>query len=306
MNNTATSQSRSLLEPRALAAIRDLRLVARRAVEGLHAGQHRSQVRGSGLEFSQYRNYTPGDDPRRVDWKLYARSDRYFVREAHRESQLELWLVLDVTGSMRQASDQIDNWRRLDCARCLAASLAWLANEHGDAVGLLTIGGTNINLVPPRAGQAHLDRLCRELASVEASGAQPVAPQLEALWNRLKRPAMLVLISDFLDERQDICDMALRLAAGGMDTVALQLLTRAEEEFPFRGGLRLRDPETGRYCEVDADLVRNGYRRRFEAAQQRLQQTLLAADVEHHRMLIEQPLDRILWEFLRYRQDKAY
>ncbi len=306
MNDTATSQPQSLLEPRTLAAIRDLRLVARRAVEGLHAGQHRSRVRGSGLEFSQYRNYTPGDDPRRVDWKLFARSDRYFVREAYRESQLELWLVLDVTGSMLQASDQIDNWRRLDCARCLAASLAWLANEYGDAVGLLTIGGRRISLLPPRAGQAQLDRLCRELTAVEASGAQPVAPQLEALWNRLQRPAMLVLISDFLDEGQEICDTAVRLAAGGMDTVALQLLTRAEEEFPFHGGLRLRDPETGRYCEVDADLVRSGYRRRFEAANQRLQQTLLAAGVEHQRMLIEQPLDQMLWEFLRYRQDKAY
>ena len=306
MSATRANESGPLLDPRTLAAIRDLRLVARRAVEGLHAGQHRSQVRGSGLEFSQYRNYAPGDDPRRVDWKLFARSDRYFVREAYRESQLELWIVLDVTGSMNQASDRVDDWRRLDCARCIAASLAWLANLHGDAVGMLTVGGRRIGLVPPRAGQAHVDRLCRELAAVEAAGARPVASQLDALWNRLRRPSMMVMLSDFLDEQRDVADMAVKLAGGGMETVPLQLLTRAELEFPFHGGLRLRNPETGRYCEIDADLVRGAYLRRLDAAQTELQRMLVAAGVEHHQVQIEQPLDQILWEFLRYRRDRAY
>ncbi len=306
MSQSGTVEPAELLDPRVLATIRDLRIVARRALEGLYAGQHRSSVKGSGLEFSQYRNYTPGDDPRRVDWKLFARSDRYFVREDYRESQLELWLLLDITGSMLQVSEEIEGWRRLDCARCLAASLAWVAAEHGDAVGLLTLGGPRISLVPPATGRAQVDRLCHELAAVEAGGVRPVASQLDALWNRLRRPGMLVVISDFLGDKEDIGEMAVKLAAGGMDTIALQLLTRAEVEFPYHGGLRLRDPETGRYCEIDADRVRAGYLRRFAAARERLERALLAAGVEHHRMLIEQPLDRTLWKILRYRQEKAY
>src|SRR5690606_24150780 len=147
------------IPPEVRGRLRTLRIGSRRAAGGRGFGQHRSRERGAGLEFVQYRNYEPGDEPRRIDWKLYARSDRLFVRDAERESQLSVWVLLDTSASMGQADAARPDWSRLDAARALAACIFEVALGQGDPFGLALVGGGGLSLLPPAAGVRQRDRL---------------------------------------------------------------------------------------------------------------------------------------------------
>src|SRR5690606_40284063 len=154
-------------------ALPELRLAARRPARASGIGQHHSRSRGTGLEFSQYRIYEPGDDLRRIDWKLYARSDRYFVREAERESPLTLWLLLDASASMGQEDAARPGWCRLDAARALAAACIALALRQGDRFGLAMVVAGRLELVPAGSGPRHRERCHLALHQLAASGGWP-------------------------------------------------------------------------------------------------------------------------------------
>lgn len=268
-------------------------------------GLHRGHLRGPGLEFSQYRNYEQGDDPRRIDWRLFARSDRYFVRESHRESQLEVWLLVDLSASMAQPSEDIPGWTRLDYARALGASLAWMTQSQGDACGLIGLSDSGLVYRPARRGTGHLDELCLALTGLRAGGAWPAEHRLEALWDQLQRPGMVVLISDFFEREGEVTGLAAKLAAAGKDVLVLQLLTEAERSFPYRGSITFRDRETGKEVEVDASVYAARYLQRFRSSQDMLRSKLAARGLELETLCIEEPLDEALYRFLWLRQRRV-
>lgn len=281
--------SHDLIPPQVRSRLKDLRLTARRAV-GLHGiGLHHSRSRGAGLEFAQYRAYEPGDEPRQIDWKLYARSDRFFVREAERESPLAVWTLIDASASMAQADGARPGWSRLDAAKALAACIGELALRQGDRFGLVALRGDGLRLVAPAGGVRQRDRLLLELHGLSAAGAFPPASQLTPLWERIGAGDLVVLLSDCFDEAG--VALAERLAAARREVLAIQLLTAEERDFPFKGGHRFRDPETGEELLGDGAAMRADYLARFAAARRALDARLDASGIAHAVYFLDQELD---------------
>ena len=267
--------------------LKDLRLTARRAIGAQGIGVHHSRSRGAGLEFAQYRAYEPGDELRQIDWKLYARSDRFFVREAERESPLTVWIVLDATASMTQRDGE--RGTRFDAARRLAACIAELALRQGDRFGLLVLHGDGVRLVSPGNGARQRDQLLLALHGLTAGGTFPAADNLAPVWERIGAGDLVMALSDGFDEA--MIALIERLAAARREVLAIQLLTADERDFPFTGGHRFRDPETGEELLGDAAALRADYLQRFAEAQRLLDARLDASGIRHARYYTDQPLD---------------
>lgn len=269
--------------------LRGLRLLPARASGSRGIGLHASRSRGAGLEFAQYRAYEPGDELRQIDWKLYARSDRFFVRESERESPLTVWLILDTSASMRQADQARRDWTRLHAAKALAGCVAELALQQGDAFGLIAINGDGLQLLPAGNGLRQRDRLHLQLHGLQARGQWPDSGRLAPVWERIGAHDLVVMIGDGFDEAA--IALAERLASAGRDVVHLQLLTVEERDFPFRDGHRFRDPETGQELLGDGPTVRAGYLARFAEARRTLDARLQAAGIRHDTAFLDEPVD---------------
>lgn len=274
--------------PELRAQLRGLRIDSRRASALRGGGMHRSRDKGAGLEFSQYRSYEPGDEPKRIDWKLYARSDRFFVREAERDSPLTVWVLLDASASMAQADDTRPGWTRLDAGKALAACIADIALRQGDRIGLVALRDTGMQLVPAAAGPRQRDRVLLDLHGLQAQGVFPAPAQLRPLWERIATDDVVVCIGDCFDEGG--VDLAIRLAGVRREVLVVQLLTVAERDFPFDDGRLFRDPETGESLPGDGRALRAGFLARFGAAQRALHARFDAAGIRHVVHVLDEPL----------------
>lgn len=223
----------------------NLDLVVRHVLAGLGHGIHAGRERGAGVEFSEYRAYAPGDEWRRVDWKLLARADRYYVREAERDSHVAVWLVLDATASMAEPSRAIAGLTKLQYARVLLASVAAIAQRQGDAFGLVVCRGERADFLPAARGPRQLQRVLARLAGVEAGGVLPGADTLRASLHFSRAPGVVFVASDFLDWPSALSDALLRLRRMRHDVRALCLHTQAEVEAAFDPAPAYRDPEQG-------------------------------------------------------------
>lgn len=280
------------IPPHLRGLLRTLRIGARRATGGRGFGSHRSRERGAGLEFVQYRGYEPGDELRRIDWKLYARSDRFYVREAERESPLAIWVLVDASASMQQADEARPDWSRLDAARALAACVFELALAQGDPFGLALTGNDGLSLLPPVAGVRQRDRLRMALHEARAGGGFPGEDRLDVLRQRIGPDDVVVALGDFFDD--SAVALATKLAAARREVLAIQLLTAGERDFPFTDGRRFRDPETGAELPGDGPAMREGFLARFGAAQGRLQARFDAAGIRHAVHVLDEPLEQPL------------
>ncbi|MGI4876526.1 MAG: DUF58 domain-containing protein [Janthinobacterium lividum] len=278
-----------LIPPAGRSRLRGLRLSSRRAAGQSGIGAHASRSRGSGLEFAQYRAYEPGDELRQIDWKLYARSDRFFVREAERESPLALWILIDASASMAQSDGARPGWSRLDAAKSLAACLAELALREGDRFGWIVLRDDGVRLAVPGNGLRQRDRLLVELSALTASGGFPSPDKLAPLWERIAARDLVVVLSDLFD---DTCvALVERLAAARREVLAVQLLTAEERDFPFAGGHRFVDPETGVELLGDGPAMRAEFVERFAAARAALAARLAAGGVAFATHVLDEAVD---------------
>lgn len=277
------------IPPQVRARLKSLRLTSRRAIGLQGIGLHQSRSRGAGLEFAQYRAYEPGDELRQVDWKLYARSDRFFVREAERESPLAVWLLVDATASMTQEDAARPGWSRLDAAKGLCACMAELALRQGDRFGLVALHGDGLRMLAPAAGPRQRDRLLLELHALAARGEWPVAERLRPVWERIGAGDLVVLLSDWFDE--GAIALAERLASARREVLGVQILTAEERDFPFRGGHRFRDQETGEELLGDGAALHDEFVARFSAARQALHARMDACGIRHADFVLDQALD---------------
>lgn len=289
------------LDPKTLAAVRDLSLVAEAVVEGFLHGQHGSSRFGVGQEFSQYRSYEPGDDLRRVDWKLYARSDRFYVREAEVETSTRVRLVLDASASMQHTEDGV---AKFDYARTLAASLAYLADRQGDAVGLHLLCGEGAASLPARRGGAHLRRVWHALEEAEPTGAWPRWGAVEGVLAEARRE-VVVFITDFHEQSDEIRAALAHLRALRNEVVLFHLLGRRERTLSYEGALEMEDLETGRTVQVDPRRVRAAYQEKMERHLTTLRRNVQDAGAAYALFALDEPLDRALLTFLRQRQRRA-
>ncbi len=272
----------------------DLALVARSVVDGYMFGLHPSRMPGAGLEFSQYRSYQAGDDLRRVDWKLYGRSDRYFVRDAEIETSLTVRLVVDASASMAHAS----GLSKFDYARFLAASIAMLCHRQGDATGLFAVAEGRLDATRPGRGQTHLHRIIHQLEGFEPAGVWPAWAELEGAITAGGERGLVIIITDLHERGDEIRSAVLRLAAMRHEVVVFHLTAPEELDLSYGGPIELEEIETGRVVEVDPALERAAYGAAVEADHRRYRRELQDRGVDYTRLTITEPLDAALRAFL--------
>jgi uncharacterized protein (DUF58 family) len=287
-------QSR-FLEPSTLAAIKDLRLVARVIVEGFLAGEHLDRRPGAGIEFSQYRSYQPGDDLRNVDWRVYARSDRYFVRESEVERDITVRLVLDATASMAHEDSGLS---KLDYARFLMAALAYLADQQGDRVSFHVVKDGGSEDLPAQRGRRSLRRVLHRLESVEASGDWPVWDELGHRIAETRERELIVVAGDLYQSEGEMESALSTLKALGHEVLVLHLMGRNELDFTYEGDFAFEDLETGSVVRGNAEAMRSGYLDRRRSALEGWRTALLEMGVAYELLPLDRPVDRALRSFL--------
>ncbi|MBF9237314.1 DUF58 domain-containing protein [Hymenobacter sp. BT683] len=287
-----------MLSPEILHGLRNLSLAARQAAEGFLNGAHASRRHGAGMEFSQYRPYQPGDDLRRLDWRLAARSDRYYLRESEVDTSLTVHLLLDASASMNHRDD--NGLTKLDYARLLLAALAYLAHQQGDAVGLTILSPGGLRHLPARADTRQLPRIYHALETAEAAGHFPDAATLAPLTARRQR-ALTVCVSDLYEDDSEINALLTRLRAVSGDVLLLHLLADNELKFNYKGAVTFRDLETGRTLQLDADQQRPVYQQQLQAWLQVTAQAARRKGLDYHQLSTAEPLDQAMREFLRRR-----
>ncbi len=259
-----------LFDPAVLSSLAGFELRARYLMEGFLSGLHRSPAHGVSMEFCDYRHYQPGDDLRRLDWHLYARSDRLHIKRYQQDTNLALLLLCDTSASMDYRGDAA--WgSKMDAARWIAAALGWLMLRQNDAVGTLAhrAGATTPLYVRPAQGSSQLGLLLGYLESLRAEGGDSLSPLLSNAARLLPRRGMIVLISDFLEPAEQYETALKRLHHSGHECVLFQVRDRDEEEFPFEGIQTWMDPETGEVRVVDARRAREQYIKRYAAFEER-------------------------------------
>lgn len=251
----------ALLAPSTIYGIAPLELRARVIADGVIAGVHKSKRFGSSSEFAEHKVYAPGDDLRRLDWKAYARMDRYFVRRYEDETHLEVAIIVDTSGSMAYAGGAQGalSIEKLEAARTLAASLAWIAAHTGDAAGVTLFAGAEGETLPPRGRSSQLAAILGVLERCRPDGKTELAAVLERVAERLVRRSLIVLISDLIDAPLSALAPLGVLRRRGSDVIVLHTLDRDELELPFDGVVRFEDLEGEREVQVDVPLVREAY-----------------------------------------------
>ena len=254
----------SLANTALIAHTQKLDLVIRHVLAGLGHGIHAGRERGAGVEFSEYRAYVPGDEWRRVDWKLAARADRYFVREAERDSHVAVWLVLDASASMAEPSRSVEGLDKLAYARMLLGCVAAIAQRQGDAFGLVIVGDSKVTFTPALRGPRQLQRVLSQLQRAEPAGSLPDADTLKASLHFAQSPSAIYAASDLLDWPSPLSIALTRLRQMRHDVRVLGLQTQAEIDASFSSDLAYRDPEREEgVFRFGADL-KEGYRRNRE------------------------------------------
>lgn len=248
------------LDPRVLAAIADLELVARVMVDGTVAGLHRSPFHGYSAEFSQYRHYRAGDDLKYVDWKLFARTDRLYTKQYRDTTNMIAQIAIDASGSMAYRGRA--GVSKIDYARLLAAALAYLVSGQGDAIGLVSFDAQLRTYLPARPGPSHLRAVLLALSSLTASGTTAAADSLRRAVDLMRRRGLLILVSDLYDEDDRIEKELKRASRIGHEVALFHVLTREEIEFPFGADLELEDLES-RQTAIAGGATGIEYRRAF-------------------------------------------
>ncbi len=277
------------LPPDLRTRLRRLSITPRRAAVIASAGQHASRNRGGAQEFAQYRAYERGDDLRQIDWKLYARSDRFFVRDAERESPVTVWIVLDASASMAQPDLKTPNWSRFDAARRLAAALVEIAVNQGDRFGLVIETATGPMVVPPGGGARQRDRVLLTMAPIQPAGIARWDRDVGVYGERFGSTDVVLILSDGFDAA--CVETAERLAMSGRDVAMIRVLTADERDFPFDQGYRFVDPETGAQLVGDGPALRADFLRRFAQAREALSDRLDAHGVRHAEHFADRPAD---------------
>jgi uncharacterized protein (DUF58 family) len=286
------------IHPRALMAIRNLELRARVVVEGFWAGLHRSPYHGFSVEFTEYRQYTPGDDPRYLDWRLYARSDRYYLKKFEDETNLRCHLLTDLSRSMDYGTG---GWTKAAYAATLAATLAAFLHQQGDAVGLLTFDERLRDYLPARHRPGHLRHLMLALEKPAGGADTDLAAPLTRIVELVRKRSLMVLLSDLLAPVAQWEQSIASLAACGHEIVVFHLLDPAERDFQFERPILFRDVETGRELFIDPVPARREYLARFEAHLAAARAACERLGVAFHAMTTDRPLELALFDFVRSR-----
>jgi uncharacterized protein (DUF58 family) len=291
-----------MIDLQTLMRIKSLQMRARVAVEGFFKGIHRSPYHGFSVEFSEYREYTPGDDPRYLDWRVFARSDRYYVKRFEDETNLRCYLVLDTSRSMGYVSGA---YSKSDYARTAAATIAYFLSTQRDAVGLLTFEDRITEYLPPRYRPGHLRRLMAALDRQPEGKATNLAEPLDQIAATVRKRGLIVLLSDLLAPTEALRTRLGYLRSRGHDVIVLRILDPAEIQFNFPTPAMFRDVESGRELYVDPSEARSQYLRRFSAHAGEIERACVDLGIEFEAIATDRPLELVLFDLLKLRMRRA-
>ena len=292
----------SLLDPYILTSIKDLSLAAKTTIDGFMSGANKSAVKGTGMEFSQYRTYMPGDDLRWLDWKILARSDRYYIRESETETNISLRLLIDTSASMDHRDG---NYTKMEYARYLAASLAYLANMQGDAIGLYTLREDGIFSLAARQGFQNLNRLFYQLEQAGPKGKFTHPVYYKDIYSGGSRRELLIFITDMYQEKDEMYKLLDLLNALRHEIIVLHIMGRNEMELDYAGYTTLEDLETGATIQVDAAKAKQVYASHLDEHLAKIRHDLLTRNIYYRLLVMDQPVDEALRDFL-YKRSKGY
>ena len=296
-----TNSQHSFIDPKVLARLSGLGLHTRIPMLGSVSGRHRSSVRGSSLEFAEYRKYVPGDDIRRMDWRAWGRSDRFYIKEFEADTNLRLCLIVDTSGSLNFTVDGIS---KINYIKSLAGTLAYLASRQGDAVGLYCAGKNFHTEIKPKRNATHLRIVLNELAEIKAEGETGLAESLHEAAEGINQRALVVVISDLYIEPDILNSCFQHLRFRKHDVVTFHLLDQSEVDFDFDRPTRFVDMEGGVPIMADPSLVSKQYQQAITGYLADLETVMLDAAIDYHRVNLRDPVDEILARFLVGRKPK--
>jgi uncharacterized protein (DUF58 family) len=296
------AEETKLLNAQVLGRLMHLPLLARSPMEGSVSGHHKSPHRGSSVEFAEYRNYVPGDDIRRLDWRVFARSDRFYLKEFEAETNLRCYFVLDCSGSMKYGAE---GQTKLDYAKRLVATLAYLAAHQGDAVSLICSGKKTLVEIPPRRNPAHLKIIFDTLEKSEARGETGLIPALHDLAEKVRRRALVVVLSDFFCDLAPLLNCFQHLHFQKHDLALFQLLHRTELNFQFDRPTRFVDLESSASLVTEPAHVRDEYLRQLWLFLTALKAGCHEFGVDYRQVVTDQNYEQVLANFLLERARSA-
>lgn len=290
------------LDPAVLDRLNSLELVARRVVEGFMAGTHASPQRGSSVEFAQHRAYAPGDELRKIDWKVFARSERLVVKEYVEETNLSLNLVVDVSESMAFKSI---GWSKFDYARWCAAALAHLVLKQRDTAGLILFDSEMRAKVPPANGTPQEIAILRQLERATPGGPTAVGGVLQSLVPRLRRRGITAIFSDFFDDVDSIMEGVKRLVYRGHEPILVQIVDPLENSFDIDALVRLKGLEASGDLKIDPKAIREAYLEEMREHNQALATAARSLSIDYVAVATDEPLDAVLSTYLSRRLARA-
>src|SRR5438093_3354567 len=286
---------RSFLDAQVLSRLANVPLLSRRPMQGNVSGRHPSPHRGSSVEFAEYRKYVPGDDLRRLDWRAYGRSDRFFVKEFEADTNLRCCFILDTSGSMAFGSA---GPTKIEYARKLAGSLGYLAVQQGDAVGLSCVANGVTRSLPPSRNPAHLRTFFDILEQAKPEGETQLPSVLHELAETIRQRALIVILSDLFVEPELLRGCFQHLHFRKHDTAVFHLLDPLELSFDFRRPMRFLDMEGGSAIFADPSDIRDRYQRALEVYLDGVREAVLESAVDFHRVSLDDDYEQVLGRFL--------
>jgi uncharacterized protein (DUF58 family) len=291
------------LKPEVIQQIKRLDLRAQFIVKGFLHGLHASPFQGFSVEFSEHRKYTPGDDPKDIDWLIYAKTDKYYVKKFEAETNITGYLVMDLSRSMGYTYRQ--ELTKFEYSISLAAALCYLMIHQQDPVGLLTFDEKIRNSLAPKSKRSHLGDVLSLLARLEPRGRTDVANSLTQIAAMLRHASLVMIFSDLLADPEPILQSLFRLRHRGHDVILFHVLDEAEANFPFEGMVELEEPETNRRLELDATAFRRDYLDELEGFREIYRRECYQAGVDYVEIDTSMQFDKALTEYLVGRRAKG-
>lgn len=291
------------LKPHVINQIKRLDLRAQFVVRGFLQGLHASPFHGFSVEFSEHRKYTTGDDPKDIDWLVYAKTDKFYVKKFEAETNITGYLVMDLSQSMGYTYRQ--DLSKFDYAICLAASLCYLMIHQQDPVGLITFDQRVRQSLPPRSKRTHLGHVLSQLSRLQPTGETDVSHSLIQVAAMLRHRSLIMIFSDLLVDPPGVIRSLRRLRHGGHDVILFHILDEAEVQFPFHGMVEFEEPETRERLKLDADHVRRDYLAEVAAFRETYQRECFQSGIDYIPLDTSMPFDKALLEYLLSRRARC-
>ena len=287
------------LHPETVAKLDNMALRARLVVEGYIIGQHKSPYHGFSVEFAEHRAYGPGDEIRHVDWKLYGKTDRYYVKQYEEETNLKVYILLDISRSMKYTSKTVS---KLDYASYLSAALSYLMLNQRDGTGLILFDEKIQTFIPPRSTSSHLNTILKHLEKPKLGSNTEIGTVLHEMAERIKKRGLIILISDLMDDQESVLSVLKHFRHNKQEVILFHILDRKEVDFDFNARTRFKDMESGSLLTTEPWQIKSSYKKRIQLLQHEYKKQCRKQLIDYVPLFTDQSLDIALNSYLNKRQ----